>query len=98
MIAHFRMLVRFYGADLVFTDGAVKEIAKISLERGTGARGLRSVLEEVLEGVLFEAEAGIRYVITEATVRVGKAVRQSMALPRAPLSDQLRRRLMMRKS
>ena len=58
LIQQFRKLVRFHGADLVFTDAAVKEIARIALERGTGARGLRSVIEEVLEGVLFEAEAG----------------------------------------
>jgi ATP-dependent Clp protease ATP-binding subunit ClpX len=49
----------------VFTDAAIKEIARIALERGTGARGLRSVVEEVLEGVLFEVEAGVRYVINE---------------------------------
>ena len=58
LIQQFRKLVRFHGADLVFTDAAVKEIAKIALERGTGARGLRSVVEEVLEGVLFDVEAG----------------------------------------
>ena len=79
LIQQFRKLVRFHGADLVFTDAAVKEIARIALERGTGARGLRSVVEEVLEGVLFDVEAGVRYVITERTVRGGEAVRQSMS-------------------
>jgi ATP-dependent Clp protease ATP-binding subunit ClpX len=39
LVAQYRKLVRFHRADLVFTDGAVKEIAKIALERGTGARG-----------------------------------------------------------
>jgi ATP-dependent protease Clp ATPase subunit len=33
----FIKLVRFHGADLVFTDAAVREIARISLERGAGA-------------------------------------------------------------
>jgi ATP-dependent Clp protease ATP-binding subunit ClpX len=41
---------------------------KIALERRSGARGLRSVIEEVLEGVLFDVEAGIRYVITDRTI------------------------------
>jgi ATP-dependent Clp protease ATP-binding subunit ClpX len=45
LIAQFRKLVRFQGADLVFTDAAVKETARIALERGTGARGLRPVIE-----------------------------------------------------
>ena len=31
-----------------------------------------------MEGVLFDAEAGVRYVITEKTVRGGEAVKQSM--------------------
>ena len=38
---------------------------------------MRSVVEEVLEDVLFDAEAGVRYVITDRTVRGGEAVRQS---------------------
>ncbi len=49
LIQQFRKLVGFHGADLVFTDAAIKEIAKIALERGTRARGLRAVTEEVLE-------------------------------------------------
>ena len=77
LIQQFRKLVRFHGADLMFTDAAVKEIARIALERGTGARGLRSVVEEVLEAVMFDVEAGVRYVITEKTVK------QSMSQPRA---------------
>jgi hypothetical protein len=57
-----------------------------------------SVRFYLVEPVMFDPEAGFRYVITETTVRGGKAVRQSMALPRAPLSAQMFRRLMMRKS
>ena len=40
LIQQFRKLVRFHGADLMFTDAAIREIARIALERGTGARGL----------------------------------------------------------
>ncbi len=64
LIQQFRKLVRFHGADLMFTDAVVKEIAKIALERGTGARGLGSVIEEVLEGVLFDPEPCVMYVVT----------------------------------
>src|SRR5208337_1688761 len=93
LVQQFRKLVRFHGADLMFTDAAIKEIARIALERGTGARGLRAVVEEVLEGVLFEVEAGIRYVITDRAVRGGEAVNQSMIQPRAPLSWHVLKRL-----
>ena len=98
LIQQFRKLVRFHGADLMFTDAAVREIARIALECGTGARGLRSVVEEVLEGVLFDAEAGARYVITDKTVRGGEAVKQSLSQPRAPLSWHLLKRLASRKA
>jgi len=81
------------GEGLMFTDAAVKEIAQIASERGTGARGLRSVVEETLEGVLFDAEAGVRYVVTEKTVRGGEAVKRSMTQTRAPLSKFLRTRI-----
>jgi len=97
LIQQFRKLVRFHNADLVFTDSAIKEIAKIALNRGVGARGLRSVVEEVLEGVLFDPEQGARYVITDKTVRGGEAVKQRMAMPRAPLSQHLMRRMMLSK-
>jgi ATP-dependent Clp protease ATP-binding subunit ClpX len=86
LIQQFRKLVSFQGADLVFTDRAVRQIAKIAFERGTGARGLRSVIEEVLEGVLFDVEVGIRYIVKEKTVRGGEAVKQRVEQMRAPLS------------
>ena len=50
LVQQFRKLVKFHCADLIFTDAAIKDISKITLERGTGARGLRAVVEEVLEG------------------------------------------------
>jgi len=98
LIQQFRKLVRFHGADLVFTDAAIKEIAGIALVRGTGARGLRAVVEEVLEAVMFDVEAGIRYVITDKTVRGGEPVKQSMSQTRAPLSYHLLRRFRVSKT
>jgi ATP-dependent Clp protease ATP-binding subunit ClpX len=97
LIAQFRKLVSFHGADLVFTDAAVREVAGIALERNTGARDLRLVIEEVLEGVLIEVEAGVRYVITDRTIHGGEMVRQRVEQMRAPLNAQVRRRLMVRK-
>jgi len=98
LIQQFRKLVRFHGADLMFTDAAIREIARIALERGTGARGLRAVVEEVLEKVMFDVEAGVRYVITDKAVRGGEAVKQSMTQPRAPLSWHVLKRLASREA
>ena len=98
LIQHYRKLIRFHNADLMFTDAAIKEIARIALERGTGARGLRAVVEEVLEGVLFDPEPGVRFVITDKTVRGGEAVKQSMMQTRAPLSWHVLRRIAYRRN
>jgi ATP-dependent Clp protease ATP-binding subunit ClpX len=40
--------------DLTFTDEALKAIAELALERGTGARGLRSILETALLPTMYE--------------------------------------------
>ena len=42
------------GIELVFTDDAMWEIADRALERETGARGLRSIIEGALLDVMFE--------------------------------------------
>ncbi len=52
-----RQYQRFFGYDtieLVFTDDALWEIADQALERETGARGLRSIIESALLDVMFE--------------------------------------------
>jgi ATP-dependent Clp protease ATP-binding subunit ClpX len=92
LIQQFRKLVKFHGADLIFTGDAIKEIARVALQRGTGARGLRSVVEQVMEPVLFDVEAGVRYVITPGTVRGGEAVKRRMEQMKAPLGKHLLRR------
>ena len=42
------------GAELKFTDDALREIAKKAIERKTGARGLRSIIENMLLDTMFE--------------------------------------------
>ena len=80
-VQQFRKLVKFHGADLVFTKNALKEIARVALQRATGARGLRAVVEEVVEGVLFDLEAGVRFVISTTWIlpRSGRASRPDSA-------------------
>lgn len=40
--------------DLEFTEDALREISKRALQRGTGARGLRAIMEEIMLNVMFE--------------------------------------------
>jgi ATP-dependent Clp protease ATP-binding subunit ClpX len=42
------------GVELTFTEGALKAISLKAIERKTGARGLRSILESILLDTMFE--------------------------------------------
>jgi ATP-dependent Clp protease ATP-binding subunit ClpX len=54
VIKQYQKLFRQDGADLRFTDDAVREIARQALVHGTGARSLRSVVERVLKPMMFD--------------------------------------------
>ncbi len=54
LVKQFCKLVEFEDALLRFTDGALGEIARLALEHKTGARGLRSIIEDLLLETMFE--------------------------------------------
>ncbi len=54
LVKQFQRFFHFDGIELVFADEALSSIADKALERETGARGLRSIIEEVLLEVQFE--------------------------------------------
>ncbi len=54
LIKQYVELLDLDGVKLSFTDGALKEIAKMSIERNTGARGLRSIVEETMQNTMFD--------------------------------------------
>lgn len=54
LIKQYQRMFELDGVELVFDDEAVTAIAEKALERGTGARGLRAILEEVLQESMFE--------------------------------------------
>lgn len=54
IVKQYQKLFEFDGIDLEFTDDAVKEIAQTALHRKTGARGLRSIIEQVMLDVMYE--------------------------------------------
>ena len=72
IVKQYRRMFQIEGCDLAFTDDALHEIAKKALERKTGARGLRSICEELLQQTMFDlpSEDGVaRVVVTGAAVR-----------------------------
>ena len=54
LVKQYQRIMEMDGVELEFTDEAVEAIADAALERGTGARGLRSILESVLRETMFD--------------------------------------------
>jgi len=54
LIKQYQKLFEIDGVELEFTDEAVEAIADRAMERGTGARGLRAIIEEVLLNVMYD--------------------------------------------
>ncbi|MEM1005988.1 MAG: AAA family ATPase, partial [Pseudomonadota bacterium] len=54
LVKQYQRLFELEDAELDFTDDALKAIAKKAIERKTGARGLRSILEDILLDTMFE--------------------------------------------
>lgn len=50
----FQKLMDMHGVDLTYTDDALLRIAKAAVARGTGARGLRTLLERLLTDAMFD--------------------------------------------
>ena len=73
IIKQYKKLFRYDNVDLQFTDGAIKEIAKIAVKKGTGARGLRSVVEKFMNQIMYEISDhnGETVLINENIVRGG---------------------------
>lgn len=67
----YQKIFGFEGVKLKFTDGALKAIAKKASNRESGARGLRSILEEVMLDIMYElpSQSSIKEcVITEEVI------------------------------
>ncbi|MDQ0869122.1 ATP-dependent Clp protease ATP-binding subunit ClpX [Arthrobacter sp. V1I9] len=74
LVKQYQKMFQIDGVELVFDDTALDAIAEQALERGTGARGLRAIMEEVLLPVMFDLpsrEDVASVVITEDVVLNG---------------------------
>lgn len=72
LVKQYQSLMEMDGVELEFTDEALEAIADQALHRGTGARGLRAIMEEVLGPVMYDIpsrEDVGKVVVTGETVR-----------------------------
>ena len=54
LVKQYRKLMQYDGVDLEFEPEALREIAQIAMRKNTGARGLRAIMESVMEDIMFD--------------------------------------------
>ena len=72
LLKQYQVLFHHDDATLEFTPPAVREIARLAKARGTGARALRSIMEQIMLDIMFELPdraPGQKYVLNEKVVR-----------------------------
>ncbi|MFB3103849.1 MAG: ATP-dependent Clp protease ATP-binding subunit ClpX, partial [Pseudomonadales bacterium] len=71
LVKQYQSLFEMENSELSFTEDALQAIALKALKKNTGARGLRSVIEDVMLDIMFELPdraTGHDYIIDEAIV------------------------------
>lgn len=82
IVKQYRRMFRLEGCELEFEPDALREIAKLALARKTGARGLRSICEDLLQQTMFDLpseENVAKVVVTPAAVRGEEQPRRIIA-------------------
>ena len=57
LVKQYTKLAKYDNIDLEFTDEALEAIAKKAIERKTGARGLRSIIENIMTEIVYKTSA-----------------------------------------
>ena len=76
IVKQYKALFKMDNIDLEFEKEALERIAELTIERKTGARGLRSIIESVLQPLMFESPSDssiTKITVTKETVENGKA-------------------------
>ncbi len=66
IVRQFKRFFEMEGVKLEFTEEALMEVAKLAMKRGTGARGLRAVIEDVMVDIMYDLPS--RLDVTACTV------------------------------
>src|ERR1700757_1918395 len=72
LVRQYQKLFEMEGAELEFDASSLREIARMARERDTGARGLRCIVEEVMNDIMFDLpdmESKGKYLVTDAVVK-----------------------------
>ncbi len=72
LVKQYQRMFGFDNVELVFEEGALRAIAQLAIERGTGARGLRSICESVLQETMYVLPSSddiTKVIVTEECVK-----------------------------
>jgi len=86
IIKQYKKLVKLDNVELEFEEEALDAIVEKAIERNTGARGLRSIIEEIMRDIMYDIPSNpniIKCIITRDTVQKG-------AKPTLVISDEER--------
>ena len=75
MVKQYKRLFELDNVDLEFEESALECIVDKAIERKTGARGLRSILEEIMRDIMFEIPSNPKIekcIITKNTIENGE--------------------------
>ena len=83
LVKQYQKLFAVDGVRLTFTDDAVRQIAATSIRRGTGARGLRSIIERTLEDTMFQLPSmeGVAEVVVDEAAVSGAGTPKLLKVP-----------------
>ena len=71
LVKQYKKLIELDGVELEFEQGALEAIVEKAIERNTGARGLRSIIEEIMRDIMFDIPSNNKIekcIITRETV------------------------------
>lgn len=74
IVKQYKELFAYDGVELEFEEDALREIAREAMDRDTGARGLRAILENIMVDIMFEIPSDnsiTKVIITKETVTEG---------------------------
>lgn len=82
LVKQYQKLLELDDVKVVFDDEALKEVAKISVKRKTGARGLRAIMENVMLDIMYEAPS-------DETLKICRITREAVNGSGEPLTEHI---------
>ena len=76
LVKQYKKLFKYDNVELEFDDEALNAVVDKAIERKTGARGLRAIIEDIMRDIMFEIPSNPKIekcIITRATVENGEA-------------------------